>query len=203
MMIKAALTISLHKNFCSKALYFITTSTHLTCIPQLKLQSTSLTDSDIYPFHRPFSGQKGISKVKRNERTGKRPNQNRVLAKNPCHRHPPHTPLTVVQPYPLHTRLLLSSSRSFSFYNAKHARRRRSTIQYQPPPHPRARSLLNLQPFLHYHPFPVVGSKIPLFLTHSWLYLTSRAFRHSHADGRRALASPRIAFVRQTASSLC
>ena len=40
----------LFENFCSKALYFITSITHLTCIPQLKLQSTSLTDNDIYPF---------------------------------------------------------------------------------------------------------------------------------------------------------
>ena len=68
---------------CSKGLYFIATVTHLTWIPHLKLQSTPLTDNDIYPFHKPFSGQKAISKVKRNERLGKRPNQNRVLPKNP------------------------------------------------------------------------------------------------------------------------
>ena len=67
--------------FCSKALNFITTVTHLTCIPQLKLQSTSPTDNDMSLFHRPFSGQKGISKVKRNERMGKRPNQNRLPTK--------------------------------------------------------------------------------------------------------------------------
>ena len=46
----------LFENFCSKTLYFIATVTHLTWISQLKLQSTSLTNNDISPFHRSFSG---------------------------------------------------------------------------------------------------------------------------------------------------
>ena len=156
--------------FYSKASYFITTVTHLTCIPQLELQSTSLTDSDIYPFHRPCSGQKGISKVKRNEGMGNRPNENRVLAKYPCHRHPPHTPLTVVQPIPF-TAASYSPRRDLSLSLTQDTREEGdvpSRIHLHP--HPRAQSLLNLQLLLHHHP-PRVGSKTSPSLTQSWPYL--------------------------------
>ena len=138
--------------------------------------------------------------LKPNEWMDKKPNQN---SKSHGHRHPPRIPLTTAQSYPLHTRLLLSSSRSLSFYNAKHAKTRRSTIQYQPPPHSRAHSLLKLQLSIHHHPPPRIGSKTPPCLIQSWPYLTSRASRYSHPDGSRALASPRFAFVRQTTRSLC
>ena len=169
-------------------------------MPQLKLQSTSLTNNDIYPFHRPFSGQKGISKVKRNERMGKRPNQNRVLAKYPCHRHPPHTPLTVVQPYPLHTRLPLSSLRSFSLYmqNRREEGEVPSSTNLHPIP---ALIRSSTSSFLHHHS-PRRWLKNFLFPNPILAYLASRTSRYPHADGRRALAFPRFAFVRETASSL-
>ena len=187
----------LFENFCSKASYFITTVTHLTWIPQLKLQSTFLTDSDMSPFHRPFSGQKGISKVKRNERMGKTPNQNRILSKNPYHRHPPHTPLTAV-PFPPTS---YSPCQDLPFSLTQDTRE-----EGEIPPtstlHRRAYSLLNLQLLFHRHS-PQRWLKKSPSLTQPRPNLASRSPRNLHADAHRCLAFPWSAFLRQTSSSLC
>ena len=150
------------------------------------------------PFHRPFSGQKGISKVKRNERMGKSPNQNRILTKKFL----TSTSTThAINSRPLPAHPLISLSRSSFFSNARHAGRRR-TSRINLHPHPRAHLLLNLQ--LPPSPFPPgVGLKTSPSSTQSWPCLAARSFRNAHADGHRALAFPRFALVRQTASSLC
>ena len=63
------------------------------------------------------------------------------------------TPLTAIQhiPFTHATFALLSLSRSFSFSNAKHARRRQSTIQNYPSPPSPCSFLVDLQ-FFHHHP---------------------------------------------------
>ena len=68
-------------------------------------------------------------------------------------------------------------------------------------PHPLAHLFLNLDPSLHHQP-PSHGSKTPPSLTQPQPYIASRTPLDPYVGAHRALAYPRSAFLRQTASSL-
>ncbi|KIJ94676.1 hypothetical protein K443DRAFT_641020 [Laccaria amethystina LaAM-08-1] len=85
---------------------------------------------------------------------------------------------------------------------AKHARKRRNTVQNHPPPDPRTHSRLHFQLFLHHHR-PSHRSNTPPSQTQHRPYLASRPPRHPHADTNRTLTHSRSAFLTQMTIFLC